>query len=117
MVIYSLVAGGVSVGRLFLGGFIPGVTLGVALMIISYIIAVRRNYPKEKSYSLREAVTITKDALLGLFTAVIIIGGVISGIFTATEFRGVRPASMRYCNILRLQGISSRRSARYSIPR
>lgn len=85
MVIFSLVAGGVSVGRLFLGGFIPGVTLGVALMIISYIIAVRRNYPKEKSYSLREAVTITKDALLGLFTAVIIIGGVISGIFTATE--------------------------------
>jgi tripartite ATP-independent transporter DctM subunit len=85
MVIFSLVAGGVSVGRLFLGGFIPGVTLGVALMIISYIIAVRRNYPKEKSYSLREALTITKDALLGLFTAVIIIGGVISGIFTATE--------------------------------
>lgn len=85
MVIFSLVAGGVSVGRLFLGGFIPGVTLGVALMIISYIIAVRRNYPKEKSYSLREALAITKDAVLGLLTAVIIIGGVISGVFTATE--------------------------------
>ena len=42
MIIYSLAAGGVSVGRLFLGGLIPGVTLGLALMVISYIIAVKR---------------------------------------------------------------------------
>ena len=85
MIIYSLAAGGVSIGRLFLGGFIPGVLLGVALMIISWIIAVKRNYPKEERYSLKEALIITKDALLGLLTAVIIIGGVISGVFTATE--------------------------------
>jgi tripartite ATP-independent transporter DctM subunit len=85
MIIYSLAAGGVSIGRLFLGGFIPGVLLGIALMIISWIIAVKRNYPKEERYSLKEALIITKDALLGLLTAVIIIGGVISGVFTATE--------------------------------
>lgn len=85
MVIYSLAAGGVSVGRLFLGGFIPGVMLGIALMVISYVIAVKRKYPKEKKYTLREALTITKDAILGMFTAIIIIGGVISGVFTATE--------------------------------
>ena len=54
-------------------------------MIISWIIAVKRNYPKEERYSLKEALIITKDALLGLLTAVIIIGGVISGVFTATE--------------------------------
>lgn len=85
MVIYSLAAGGVSVGRLFLGGFIPGVMLGLALMVISYIIAVKRNYPKERRYSLKEALIVTKDALYGMMTAVIIMGGVISGVFTATE--------------------------------
>jgi tripartite ATP-independent transporter DctM subunit len=85
MIIYSLAAGGVSVGRLFLGGFIPGVLLGVVLMILSYAIAVKRNYPKEQKYTMKEAVQLTKDAILGLLTAVIIIGGVISGVFTATE--------------------------------
>lgn len=85
MIIYSLAAGGVSVGRLFLGGFIPGVLLGVGLMIVSYIFAIKRNYPKERKYTIKEALQITKDAILGLFTAIIIIGGVISGVFTATE--------------------------------
>ena len=89
MIIYSLAAGGVSVGRLFLGGFIPGILLGVSLMILSYYYAVKRNYPKERKYSLREALLISKDAFLGLFTAVLIMGGVISGIFTATESAAV----------------------------
>jgi tripartite ATP-independent transporter DctM subunit len=89
MIIYSLAAGGVSVGRLFLGGFIPGIMLGVALMIISYIFAVKRNYPKEKRYTWKEAISISKEAILGLFTAVIIIGGVITGVFTATESAAV----------------------------
>jgi len=85
MIIYAMAAGGVSVGRLFLGGFIPGIILGIALMIISYIIATLRKYPKEQRYTLKESLKITKDALLGLFTAVIIMGGVVSGVFTATE--------------------------------
>ncbi len=89
MIIYSLAAGGVSVGRLFLGGFIPGVLLGVGLMIVSYIFAIKRGYPKEKRYTLKEALLISKDAILGLFTAVIIMGGVISGVFTATESAAV----------------------------
>jgi len=89
MIIYSLAAGGVSVGRLFLGGFIPGILLGVSLMILSYYYAVKRNYPKERKYSLKEALLISKDAFLGLFTAVLIMGGVISGIFTATESAAV----------------------------
>ncbi len=89
MIIYSLAAGGVSVGRLFLGGFVPGVLLGIALMAISYIIAVKRGYPKERKYTLREGLAVSRDALLGLLTAVIIIGGVISGVFTATESAAV----------------------------
>lgn len=89
MVIFSLAAGGISVGRMFLGGILPGILLGVFLMIISYIIAVKRNYPKEAKVSFKDALRITRDALLGLFTAVIIIGGVISGVFTATESAAV----------------------------
>ena len=89
MIIYSLAAGGVSVGRMFLGGFIPGIMLGVGLMIVSYIFAIRRGYPKERKYTLKEALVISRDAILGLLTAVIIMGGVISGIFTATESAAV----------------------------
>ena len=89
MIIYSLAAGGVSVGRLFLGGFLPGVLLGLALMVISYVIAVKRDYPKERVFTWREAFAVSRDALLGLLTAVIIIGGVISGVFTATESAAV----------------------------
>ncbi len=89
MILFSLAAGGVSVGRLFLGGFVPGVLLGVALMIVSYIFAIKRGYPKEKKYTLKEAWVVSKEAILGLFTAIIIIGGVISGVFTATESAAV----------------------------
>jgi tripartite ATP-independent transporter DctM subunit len=56
MIIYSVAAGGVSVGRLFLGGFVPGVLLGISLMIIAYIISVKRNYPKERKYTFKEGV-------------------------------------------------------------
>lgn len=77
--------GGLSVGKLFLGGMVPGITLGIALMIVSYVIAVKRNYPKGEKISLREALKVTADAILGLMTAIIIIGGVIGGVFTATE--------------------------------
>ncbi|MFA6366598.1 MAG: TRAP transporter large permease, partial [Candidatus Hydrogenedentales bacterium] len=85
MIIYSMAAGGVSVGRLFLGGYIPGISLGLSMMIISFVIAKKRNYPKEPKIAFRDAFKIFKDAFLGLMTAVIIMGGVVSGIFTATE--------------------------------
>lgn len=86
MIIFSLAAGGgISVAKLFLGGIIPGVLLGIALMILSYAIAVKRDYPREEKVSFKEALRITRDSLLGLLTAVIIIGGVTTGIFTATE--------------------------------
>ncbi len=85
MIMYSLAAGGVSVGRLFLGGVLPGVLLGLFLMLICGIISVKRQYPKGEKISFREALRITKDAILALFTAVIIMFGVSAGIFTATE--------------------------------
>lgn len=85
MIIYSTAAGGVSVGALFMGGIIPGLILGVALMALTYLIAKKRNYPKGEAVKKEEIPKIIREGLLGLFTAVIIMGGIISGWFTATE--------------------------------
>ncbi|OCN00088.1 hypothetical protein A7X67_17480 [Clostridium sp. W14A] len=85
MIIYSLAAGGVSIGALFMGGVIPGILLGVCLMIVCGIISVKRQYPKGERVKLRDALKITRDAILALGTIIIIMGGVVSGIFTATE--------------------------------
>jgi tripartite ATP-independent transporter DctM subunit len=89
MVTYAIVAGGVSVGRLFLGGIIPGITLGVFLMIFSYYMSVRHNYPVSEPFSLRRVWVTFKDAIWGLLTIIIIMAGVISGVFTATESSAV----------------------------
>lgn len=85
MIIYSLAAGGVSIGALFMAGIVPGLLLGAALMVTSYVLAVKRNYPKEESVPLSELPRIVWEGLLGLLTPVIIIGGITTGIFTATE--------------------------------
>ncbi|NDL68859.1 TRAP transporter large permease, partial [Anaerotalea alkaliphila] len=85
MIIYSMAAGGVSVGSLFLAGVVPGVFLGLALMVLSYFMAVKRKYPREGKPALKDALRIIRDSVLGLFTIVIIMGGVLSGVFTATE--------------------------------
>lgn len=90
MIIFSLAAGGgVSVGKLFLGGIVPGILLGVTLMVVAYVIAVKRGYPKEERYSLKRTLKVSRDAILGLLTVVIIIGGVVLGVFTATESASV----------------------------
>lgn len=90
MIIFALAAGGgVSVGKLFLGGLVPGVILGIGLMIVTYIIARKRNYPKERKYTFKETVKVSADAILGMLTMIIIIGGVVSGVFTATESAAV----------------------------
>ena len=85
VIYYSLAAGGVSVGKLFLGGYIPGILLGAGVMAAAYCISIIRGYPKERPYGFREAMPIVLDACIGLFTFVIIMGGIILGIFTATE--------------------------------
>ncbi|TSB47270.1 TRAP transporter large permease [Alkalicoccobacillus porphyridii] len=85
MIIYSTAAGGVSISALFMGGVLPGLLLAVALMITAYIIAVKRNYPTSEPMKKEDVPGVLKEGVLGLLTAVIIIGGIISGIFTATE--------------------------------
>ena len=85
MIIFASAVGGLSVGKLFMAGLIPGVTLGIVLIIQVYIISVMRHYPKGQKYKLREAAKILLDSSAGLFTVVLIIGGVFAGIVTANE--------------------------------
>jgi len=76
---------GTSVGRLFLGGFIPGFIMGIAMMITVYIISDRRGYPKERRATLRQLFDSALGASSAMVTPVIIIGGILVGIFTPTE--------------------------------
>lgn len=85
MVIYAMVAGGVSVGKLFLAGYIPGIMVGLALMVTCYYIALKRGYPSEKRPSLRQSVVIVRDGLLAIIAALVIVGGIAFGIFTVSE--------------------------------
>lgn len=85
-VIYSLAAGGtVSIASLFMAGVVPGLLLGLTLAAMCLFIARRENYPKGDVIPLRKALKICADALWGLMTMVIILGGILSGVFTATE--------------------------------
>lgn len=88
MVIYGAMAE-VSVGRLFLGGFIPGVLMGLALMVLIYLWSFREAMPRDPGYSLQRVWTTFRDAFLPLLTPVILLGGIVSGIFTPTEAAAV----------------------------
>jgi tripartite ATP-independent transporter DctM subunit len=87
MVVFGAAAE-VSIGSLFLGGFIPGLLLGLATMLLVYLISVKRKYPT-KGFRLREVWESFKDAFFPLLTPVIIIGGILGGIFTPTEAAAV----------------------------
>lgn len=85
-VIYSLATGGtVSIAALFIAGILPGLLLSLSLMVMCVAFAHKRGYPKGERVPFRQALKIFVDTLWGLMTVVIIMGGILSGIFTATE--------------------------------
>jgi tripartite ATP-independent transporter DctM subunit len=85
-VIYSLAAGGtVSIASLFVAGVMPGLLLGLTLAALCLYIARRENYPKGEVIPLKQALKICVEAMWGLMTMVIILGGILSGVFTANE--------------------------------
>lgn len=87
-VVYALITG-TSVGALFLAGVIPGILLGLGLMIPAYIISVKRDYPSNPRATLREVFHAFVKALVPLMMPIIILGGILTGVFTATEASSV----------------------------
>ena len=85
MVIYAMSAGGISVGALFLAGYIPGALLAASLMIGSYIISKKRNYPKGDKFSLKVLLKQLSVSIWALAAIIIVVVGVVGGAFTATE--------------------------------
>lgn len=87
MLIYSFVQGGtVSVAALFLAGVIPGILVGVGLMALSYILARKRKYPvSSEKFQIMGVIRAIPGAVMGLMAMIIILGGILSGVFTPTE--------------------------------
>ncbi len=85
LIIYSLASGGVSIGALFIAGYIPGILTGLVLMVLATTWAVRKKFPVGERARIGEVVTSFVRALPSLFLLVIIIGGIVAGVFTATE--------------------------------
>jgi tripartite ATP-independent transporter DctM subunit len=85
LIVYSLASGGVSIAALFLAGYIPGILTGLFLMIVASIWAKKKKYKLGKKSSLKEVLTTFIEAVPSLVLLVIVIGGIVTGIFTATE--------------------------------
>ena len=84
-IVFSLISGGTSVAALFVAGYVPGILMGVGIMIVAGIIAKKRGYPTQPRPTAGEFVRKGLDALLPLGLIVVVMGGIIGGIFTATE--------------------------------
>ena len=96
-IVYSTIAGGVSISALFMAGYIPGILMGLVVMFIAYLHAKKNNYPVSERVTAKQALKITLEAIPSLLLIVIVIGGIIGGIFTATEGAGI---AVLYCLIL-----------------
>ncbi|PTB97036.1 hypothetical protein C9994_04725 [Marivirga lumbricoides] len=85
LIIYSLASGGVSIAALFIAGYIPGILMGLALMLVAAVYAIIKKYPVDKTVHISQFFRKFLSAFPSLFLLVIVIGGIIAGIFTATE--------------------------------
>lgn len=99
MIVYSTVAGSVSVAALFVAGYVPGILWGLGVMILAAFFAKQRGYVSEEKVTFKLALHVIIDAIPSLLLIVIIIGGILGGIFTATEGSGI---AVIYATILSL---------------
>jgi len=85
MIVYSVAAGSVSIAAMFMAGFLPGIVTGLSIMLVCGWFAKKEQYPREARSSIREVLVAFRRAFLSLFLVVIVIGGILQGVFTATE--------------------------------
>lgn len=85
LIVYSLASGGVSVSALFMAGYLPGILTGIAIMVVAAIYAAQKGYPVGEKVSLQEKVRVFWRAVPCLMLLVVVIGGILQGLFTATE--------------------------------
>lgn len=89
LIVYSLASGGVSIAALFLAGYIPGLLMGLSLMLVAYIYAKVKKYPRGEKSSIGHIFKTFIQALPSLMMLIVVIGGIVIGIFTATEASGI----------------------------
>ncbi len=85
LITYALISGGTSVAALFLGGVIPGILWGVSCMVVAYFYTKKKGYVDKTPITLKEFIKVALDAIPSLLLIIIVIGGIVGGIFTATE--------------------------------
>lgn len=85
LIVYSLVSGGTSIAALFIAGYIPGILWGLACMVVAFIMAKRAGYKVSEKISWKDKLFLTLDAIPSLLLIIIVIGGIVVGVFTATE--------------------------------
>lgn len=105
MVIYATTAGGISVGSLFLAGYLPGALLALSLMIGSYIISLKRNYPKGDRFNLLNFIKQFGASFWALAAVIIVVIGVVSGWFTATESAAVAVIYSLFVSVFVYKGL------------
>lgn len=108
MVIYAMAAGGVSVGSLFLAGYIPGAILAISLMVGSYIISVRRNYPRGSAFSLKNVFKQLRASFWAMAAILIVVAGVVGGLFTATESAAIAVIYSLFVSVYIYKGLNWR---------
>ena len=97
LIVYSLASGGVSIASLFLAGYVPGILMGLALMLVAAFWIKKKGYPAGERSSIKTVVKTFLDAFPSLLLLVVVIGGIVTGIFTATEASGI---AVLYCLVL-----------------
>ncbi len=106
MVIYTTVAGGISVGALFMAGYLPGALLAIVLMIGSYIISVKKGYPKGKPFSFKVFLKQLWHSFWALLAILIVIAGVVGGWFTATESAAIAVIYSLFVSVFVYKGLT-----------
>ncbi|MEL0115054.1 MAG: TRAP transporter large permease [Gammaproteobacteria bacterium] len=85
LIVYSLASGGVSIGALFLAGYIPGLLMGLSLMVLASIFSIYKQFPRSERTTMSNVIKSFLSALPSLFMLILVIGGIVAGLFTATE--------------------------------